>query len=360
MLKEIDFELMTSEENIHFIEYDTSFFKINSNTFQLLSLIKQNKNIEEIAKSMKVEERNIRTALLNVTDTLTKRRQPKKIKHIFDLFKSNVCDFFGNKLQFLFGQKIFSPLLILSVAFSVTFYSLYADFTFLKLRVGFVEYIYSYFIIVLIHELGHVCAAYYYGIKGLKVSVGAYFIWPVFFVELNRQILLTRKKRIIVSSGGIYFQMLLTLFCLFLYTILQNDFILLIVNLNHAVVLLNILPILILDGYWIYSDFYRIENLNNKAKELTKKSVFKIKNIIGEPPALIFYALLRLLSFTLLYVFVTYILMSRIKYFPDMIALLQEGVSFMLILRIVWLLLPYALMLFYISKLIYGEFKRNT
>lgn len=358
MLKNINYKLAITEDDVHYIEHEGNYFKVNQKTYLLLSKLKQNQTIHRIASDLNVDIPEINNAINQIKVTLATPGK-QTIKPLFTLLNEQTCNCVGKCFNFLFHKSLFQCLCILSVISTSLYYFLIADYSLLSLRIGFAGYLFALMILMFVHELGHICAAGKYRLKNLKISVGVYFIWPIFYVKLNQQVLLSREKRIVVSAGGLYFQLIFNLLCIGLNFFLHHDLILLIINLNMALFLMNLVPVLILDGYWIYADLFGIENLNTKAKALYKIPMSRLSYLKNVPVALLAYAVIRLLATLFIYFIILYYLTSRAKYFPDMIYLLQEDRSIGVLFRAVGLVLPYFLLITYLTKIIYGKLSNN-
>jgi len=323
-------------------------------------MLKDGKNIEEISVIMNVGIPEINVALINIDSAIGNVKSSSKIKKILVCLNERGCNFIGRLLFRIFNKTVFYTALIVSSISCIIFYWLFADMSFIYANVGIIEYIIILLLIMFVHEIGHVSVAYKFGIRDLKIDFGVFFIWPVFFVKLNKQVLLSRNNRIIVSAGGLYFQLLLSLVCMGLYLISGWDILLLVNNLNLAMVALNVFPFLILDGYWIYADLCKIENLNAKAKALSKTLLSGLSQFRQAPLALSSYTLLMLCTIVLLTGWMVYYLVSRAKYIPGMFYLFQENISLGIIFRGLWLFLPYLLLLIYLIKVAYGKLFRNN
>jgi putative peptide zinc metalloprotease protein len=124
--------------------------------------------------------------------------------------------------------------------------------------------------ILLIHELGHAAASYRFGINPKEIGIGLYLIFPVLYTDVTDIWKINKMKRMIVNLGGIYFQMIVNLiliFCLFQNLgnpEMSSNFHYLI-QLNIATMIVNIIPFIKFDGYWLYSDFFTLPNLRQQS-----------------------------------------------------------------------------------------------
>jgi putative peptide zinc metalloprotease protein len=136
------------------------------------------------------------------------------------------------------------------------------------------KYIFSFYPIIvsilLIHELGHAAASYRFGVKSKEIGFGLYIIFPVLYTDVTEVWRISKIKRVIVNLGGIYFQLLINLGLIYgIYRSFGsfeniNTFRYLI-QINIATILINVIPFLKFDGYWLYSDIFTIPNLKQQS-----------------------------------------------------------------------------------------------
>lgn len=138
------------------------------------------------------------------------------------------------------------------------------------------------YIDMIIHEFGHIVAAYFFNIPVGKIGMGIYLFYPVMFVDMSNTWRASNKQRVLVDVGGIYFQMML-LIPLTALGFITKDTTFFVTNISIAVaVVINLLPILKLDGYWLFCDGLGLDNLSQhafekilgKGKNASRKYVF--------------------------------------------------------------------------------------
>lgn len=124
--------------------------------------------------------------------------------------------------------------------------------------------------ILLSHELGHAAASYRFGVKPKEIGIGLYLIFPVLYTDVTEIWRLSKTKRVIVNLGGLYVQLLINL--LLIWFLVSNfgyaDRITIsryLIQLNVAMMVINTIPFLKLDGYWLYSDLFSLPNLQRQA-----------------------------------------------------------------------------------------------
>lgn len=131
------------------------------------------------------------------------------------------------------------------------------------------DYVFIYcgfFICLMLHEIGHACAAIYHGVKPKRIGFGVYFIFPVFFADVTDSWKVKRIARLQIDFGGIYMQLIATSILIVLFSLEPtNKFYLYIISLNVISIIHSLNPMLKFDGYWLASDFFAIHNLRQQS-----------------------------------------------------------------------------------------------
>jgi CRP-like cAMP-binding protein len=120
-------------------------------------------------------------------------------------------------------------------------------------------------VIVFIHELGHATALVHYGRRVKAAGFRLYFGTPAFFIESSDGLMMSRGRRMVQSAAGPGLELVGTSVAAILVWVLPTgaagltlyQFVLI----SYFVLLLNLVPLLELDGYWILSDWLRMPNL---------------------------------------------------------------------------------------------------
>jgi putative peptide zinc metalloprotease protein len=190
------------------------------------------------------------------------------------------------------------------------------------------------FCILMIHELGHAAAGRRFGVKPKEIGAGLYLIFPVLYTDVTEVWRLSKLKRTIVNLGGLYFQLLINLV---LIAYLVNHFgqfdhvntTRYLIQLNVATIVINAIPFLKFDGYWIYSDLFSLPNLRRQsALYLRKVAGMVIPALIrtpksGDPvisltnPFLLIYSLGRLLFLMYFFVFAFQTFFGVVLHYPQ-------------------------------------------
>lgn len=176
------------------------------------------------------------------------------------------------------------PIVIITLT-TITLCVICSAYFLLNYNENFIDKINSLQIILLvyfsmfIHELGHATAAYKYGISVGKMGVGIYLIYFIFFIDMTNTWKLDRKKRMINDLSGIYFQLFLIV-PLFIVFLLTNSISLLCsIIIILCVSLMNLIPFLRMDGYWLLTDYLSIQNVRIKAFSSIKHIFIELKKM---------------------------------------------------------------------------------
>lgn len=125
-------------------------------------------------------------------------------------------------------------------------------------------------LILLSHEIGHAAASYRFGVKPKEIGIGLYLIFPVLYTDVTDIWRLSKLKRVIVNLGGLYVQLLINLLLIWFLVSNFGDYDRItiaryLIQLNVAMLIINTIPFIKLDGYWIYSDLFSLPNLHKQA-----------------------------------------------------------------------------------------------
>jgi putative peptide zinc metalloprotease protein len=105
------------------------------------------------------------------------------------------------------------------------------------------------------HELGHASALQYGGGQVRGMGVGFYFLlFPVFYADTTDSYQLGRWARVRTACGGFYFHLIFALGLIILYLFSGQEFLLFGVLLIHLGIILQCLPFVRMDGYWVITD----------------------------------------------------------------------------------------------------------
>jgi CRP-like cAMP-binding protein len=139
------------------------------------------------------------------------------------------------------------------------------------------------YFMVFVHELGHALVLVHQGRRVKNAGFQIYFGAPTFFVDTSDGLMLEARHRIVESFGGPYAQMLIggisaIVSWAFPEWILSETMYRYAV-LNYLVLSMNLIPLLELDGYWIFSEVIQEPELRPKSLSFIRHDLWhKIRN----------------------------------------------------------------------------------
>lgn len=259
-------------------------FEVSGLVCSLLNLIDGNRDIEEIAKALRITtgrdfsasmvERILDDYLIpngfvegNGSD-LHESEGPEYLHTRLSLFSQESLRPVTKVLQVLFVKPVFVMLIIFSVI--VPPYMLLLSGADIRLigNVGGLELLAAYVIVfatAFMHELGHSSACVHFGARHGDVGVALYLFFPVLYADVSDVWNLSRGERAVVDVGGIYFQTLcLPVLCL-VYAATKSAIVFFSIYATCLTVVTALNPFLRFDGYWLLSDLLGVSNLRKKS-----------------------------------------------------------------------------------------------
>lgn len=263
----------------YLLTYQNRNFHIGKVIYEILILLKSN---IPLAEKLKTIERKwnmdlealtklIHSCLIEkIEDKTLSIKQRRYIYFKIELIKGNSLAYITKVLQNLFVPIIFKMILASSVILTLAFF--WTENSFAKMKgIGtisdLVAVYLSLIVILFFHEFGHVSASRSFGVESKSIGFGFYLVFPVLFADVSKTWVLESKKRIIINFGGVYFQLLLNALLILSYYIMSSNskVIHVLIATNTIIILYSLNPFLRNDGYWMFSDFFEIENLMAKA-----------------------------------------------------------------------------------------------
>jgi putative peptide zinc metalloprotease protein len=111
------------------------------------------------------------------------------------------------------------------------------------------------------HEIGHASACRYGGATPGGMGVGIYMVWPAFYTDVTDAYRLPRRDRLRVDFGGLYFNALVAVATLAVWSVLRVDALLLLIGLQLLQMVKQLSPVIRADGYHILSDATGVPDL---------------------------------------------------------------------------------------------------
>jgi putative peptide zinc metalloprotease protein len=124
-----------------------------------------------------------------------------------------------------------------------------------------------------LHEFGHATATRYGGAEPGVMGVGVYIVWPAFYTDVTDAYRLGRGGRLRVDLGGIYFNGIFVLLTAGAYALTGFEPLLVLIVVQHFQVIQQLLPFLMLDGYYILSDLVGVPDMFARIKPTLKSAL---------------------------------------------------------------------------------------
>ena len=118
------------------------------------------------------------------------------------------------------------------------------------------------------HEVGHAAGCSYGGGAPGKMGCGLYLAWPAFYTDVTDAYRLGRMARLRTDLGGVYFNSVVILATAGAYALTGFEGLLLIIVLQHAEMVHQLLPLVRLDGYYIVADLTGVPDLFARIKPI--------------------------------------------------------------------------------------------
>ena len=252
-------------------------YKISDFCFQIIDKMDGKRNFDEIARSISYpcDEENVKYVYYHTLSNigLVEGTTYEKVKeHGFLVWKKTLVDKVSDDkikwVNILFSPIVLTVLLavnILSSSYFISYYIKKEQFCSFSEIMGNPLYLtipmLFFYVSLLIHELGHYCCCYKQnGIPG-EIGVGAYFIMPVLYTNLDDVWKLSKRKRLLINLSGIYFQNSFLFLCEAACWIMGKDNAVMFFIYAQLATLCNLIPFIKLDGYWIVVDLLDYSNL---------------------------------------------------------------------------------------------------
>ncbi len=135
--------------------------------------------------------------------------------------------------------------------------------------------LFAYFVVLFavksLHELGHAFVAKHYGCRVPIIGVAFLVGWPVLYTDTtDAWKLLERHKRMRIVAAGMLVESVLAGFCLLGWGLVEDGllrsvFFLIATSSLLMTLVVNLNPLMRFDGYFLFSDWLRLPNLEQRA-----------------------------------------------------------------------------------------------
>jgi len=163
-------------------------------------------------------------------------------------------------LTFMFSRLAVLLALGLILAAHYIVYSSYYDTKFLG-RANSLHVLLLCLLSILWHEFGHSAAVSRYGGKPGKIGFGLFVLLPSFYADVSEIWRFSRKHRMVVDLGGVYFQQVCFAAFMLAGVLISRPEFFVACRLIDLMVLLTLNPVVQFDGYWLLSDWLALPNL---------------------------------------------------------------------------------------------------
>ncbi len=119
------------------------------------------------------------------------------------------------------------------------------------------------------HELGHAMALIHYKRRVIAAGFFIFFGSPAFFVDASDGLMMDRRHRIVQSFAGPFSELILAGVASLVIVATPGSgvaaFLYRFALINYFIIFMNLIPLLELDGYWIFSDLIQVPNLRRRS-----------------------------------------------------------------------------------------------
>lgn len=277
--------------------------------------------------------------------------------HIISFNPQALLDRIVPNLRFLFSRytvvlyfiSIITSLVILKSNKQILKSMSFEDIDFGFILIMIIAFIFT----IVLHEFSHAISCHHFGGKVKVLGIMLFYLEPAFYCDISDIYFFDRKKhKILVSASGIICQLILSSFSIFIYFFLRLfnidlKILLFYWILNTISCIVNLNPLIKLDGYWMLSSYLGITNLREKSftyiySLFIKKNQLKIKT--NEKNIYLFYGVFGIIfsiAFWTICLYQIYLFMGYI---------LNNALKNVIISVIVFLLLKKTVTFFYKSK----------
>ncbi len=141
---------------------------------------------------------------------------------------------------------------------------------------GFIYYAVALTLTKTLHELGHAYTAHRYGCRVSAMGVAFLVMLPMLYTDASDAWKLSsRRQRLAIGFGGIAAELGLAVLCTTLWHFLpdgplRSSVFLMATTTWVMTLLINLNPLMRFDGYFLLSDYWGVENLQNRAFTLAR------------------------------------------------------------------------------------------
>jgi CRP-like cAMP-binding protein/Zn-dependent protease len=128
------------------------------------------------------------------------------------------------------------------------------------------------------HELGHATVLVHGRRHVIEAGFLIFFGSPAFFVDASDGLMLERRQRMMLSFAGPFAELVLAGIASIVMISLPGTgvgaFLYRFALINYFVIFLNLIPLLELDGYWIFADLIQVPDLRRRSLNFVKRDLW--------------------------------------------------------------------------------------
>ena len=278
-----EYTLSHYETNSWVLESQSGHFIITVPAKELLELLSQSSSISEACTAFNfkygyqfheeqfwefISNRLGFTGLLKNHEAVVVKDK-KFISLQFTIFNAALAGRLASPLQVLFNKAFFYT--SFTILLGLAIYSLFS-LSFQSEHFSVFNLMALYLLTIILHELGHIAACKKFTGKNGEIGGGLYLIFPVLFSNITALWHAKKDERVIGNLAGVYIQ----LFCLLVFYGMHGfypDIVLFnqIVFMLAWYSILQLVPFIRSDGYWLLSDITSTPNLLTRANQSLKE-----------------------------------------------------------------------------------------
>lgn len=277
-------ELDILEKDMFLLNFnDNKYLKVNTFTKNLIEKFNGRNKISDIISLLTNDGINVseEELIIFIDDFLIKnsivegKEKKKEFKLSFTfhipLVEGKKLNFIYDKIKWLFSKKIVILLTIFCMCSQLMVLLEGSVNTYLEYKNSggnALSVIVLFLIGTILHEMGHATAARYYKANVGKIGVGIYLFMPIAYTDLSNIWMLKKKERIVINCGGFYFSIIYSSILWIIGSLTSNSNLIIVNIIIMITMIMNLNPLLRMDGYWILSDYLGIVNVNKRMLEL--------------------------------------------------------------------------------------------
>lgn len=174
-------------------------------------------------------------------------------------------------MTFLYSRTAATLGIVFILAAHYLVYSTYSAPAFLS-HAGFLRVLLLGLMSVLWPELGHSSAVSRYGGSPGKIGFGLFVLLPSFYADVSEIWRFSRKHRMVVDLGGVYFQGLFFAVMALAGALTSAPEFFVVCRFIDLMIVLTLNPVFQFDGYWFLADWLALPNLYRFSKAFHSKA----------------------------------------------------------------------------------------